>query len=74
MPVVNVGTRQDMRERGSNVVDAPHEAKAIAAAIRRQVDHGRYAMQPIYGDGKAGERIAEVLARCQVSVQKPITY
>jgi UDP-hydrolysing UDP-N-acetyl-D-glucosamine 2-epimerase len=73
-PVVNVGTREVGRERGSNVEDAPHDAKAIAAAMRRQIDHGPYPMEPIYGDGRAGERIADVLARCKVSVQKRITY
>jgi UDP-hydrolysing UDP-N-acetyl-D-glucosamine 2-epimerase len=73
-PVVNIGTREAGRERGSNVLDAPHETKAIAAAMRRQIDHGPYAMEPIYGDGKAGERIAEILARCKVAVQKHITY
>lgn len=73
-PVVNIGTRQDMRERGSNVIDAAHDAKAIAAAMRRQIDHGRYPMEAIYGDGKAGQRIADVLASCRVSVQKRITF
>ena len=73
-PVVNIGTRELGRERGKNVTDAPHEAKAIAAAMRRQIEHGPYAMEAIYGDGKAGERIAEVLAKCKVTVQKRITY
>lgn len=73
-PVVNIGTRQDQRERGGNVVDAPHEAKAIAAALKRQVAHGPYAMEPIYGDGKAGERIADVLSRVEPVLQKRITY
>src|SRR5207237_5717379 len=61
-PVVNIGSRQAGRERGHNVLDVPHDAAAIAAAIRRQVDRQRYARDPIYGDGKAGPRIAEVLA------------
>jgi hypothetical protein len=63
-----------MRERGHNVIDTPHEARAIAAAIRRQVDHGAYARDPIYGDGRAGERIAAVLAECEFRIQKRITY
>jgi len=73
-PVVNTGTRQDMRERGHNVIDAPHEAQAMAAAIRRQVEHGPYASDPIYGDGSAGERIAAILAECEFRIQKRITY
>jgi UDP-hydrolysing UDP-N-acetyl-D-glucosamine 2-epimerase len=73
-PTVNIGSRQDMRERGANVIDAPPERAAIAAAMRRQVAHGRYASEPIYGDGHAGERIAEILATCTPRVQKRITY
>lgn len=73
-PTVNIGSRQDMRERGANVMDAPPERAAIAAAMRRQIAHGRYASEPIYGDGSAGERIAEILATCAPRVQKRITY
>ncbi|MEW5704578.1 MAG: UDP-N-acetylglucosamine 2-epimerase [Pseudomonadota bacterium] len=74
-PVVNVGSRQTSRERGDNVTDAGYDADSIAEAIRRQVAHGRYAMQDIYGDGKAGERIADTLAKLgPINVQKRIAY
>lgn len=73
-PVVNIGSRQDMRERGANVIDAEHERHTIREAITKQLDHGRYESQPIYGDGQAGKRIADILARCEVQVQKRITY
>lgn len=73
-PVVNLGTRQDMRERGSNVLDAAHGREAILAAIRTQVAHGPYPMEPIYGDGSAGRRIADILSVCKPRIQKRITY
>lgn len=73
-PVVNIGSRQDMRERGDNVIDAAPDNASILEAIQRQLKHGRYESQPIYGDGAAGKRIAEVLSRCEVQVQKRITY
>lgn len=74
-PVVNVGTRQIMRERGQNVIEVPHEKDAILGAIRQQLEHGRYDMEPIYGDGTAGKRIADILAELgPVNVQKRITY
>lgn len=73
-PTVNIGSRQRMRERGPNVIDVPHERDAIVDAIRQQVEHGLYPMRPIYGDGKAGPRIADILAEKQVSIQKCITY
>lgn len=34
LPVVNIGTRQDGRLRGDNVIDVGHERTAIAGAIR----------------------------------------
>jgi UDP-hydrolysing UDP-N-acetyl-D-glucosamine 2-epimerase len=73
-PVVNVGSRQSGRERGHNVIDVPPQADAIRAAIDRQISHGRYKIDPIYGDGNAGKRIASILATEQAIVQKQITY
>lgn len=73
-PVVNIGTRQNARDRGSNVIDVAYDKDEIKVAIARQIDHGRYAMEPIYGDGHAGDRIANVLSTEVVDVQKCITY
>ncbi|MBI4799280.1 MAG: UDP-N-acetylglucosamine 2-epimerase [Desulfarculus sp.] len=75
VPSVNVGSRQDGRERGANVIDVPHDQGEILDAVRRQLVHGRYPSQPIYGDGTAGRRIADILARLEgVKVQKRIAY
>ena len=60
-PVVNIGSRQHMREHGPNVVDAATEAEAIAAALRAQRGHGRWPCDNPWGDGHAGERIAQWL-------------
>lgn len=73
-PVVNIGSRQTARDRGANVIDVGHDVDAIKGAIAKQLDHGRYPMEPIYGDGRAGERIAAILATETVDVQKRITY
>ena len=72
--MVNVGTRQQGRERGANVVDVPCERTAISAAIESQLAHGRYASDPLYGTGSAGEQIAAVLARVPLNVEKKLTY
>jgi UDP-hydrolysing UDP-N-acetyl-D-glucosamine 2-epimerase len=73
-PAVNIGTRQDGRERGPNVIDVPHDRGAIVEGVRRQLAHGRYPSAHIYGDGNAGVRIADVLARTPLHVQKRIQY
>jgi UDP-N-acetylglucosamine 2-epimerase len=73
-PAVNVGTRQDGRERGPNVIDVDYDRRAIAEAIRQQLTRGRYAPAYLYGDGRAGQRIAEILSRAPLHVQKRIQY
>jgi UDP-hydrolysing UDP-N-acetyl-D-glucosamine 2-epimerase len=73
-PAVNIGPRQDGRDRGSNVVDVDYDSTAIVDATRTQMANGRYEMEPIYGDGHAGERIADVLATTTISIHKRITY
>lgn len=73
-PVVNVGSRQDARERGKNVIEVPHDRTLLKQAVEKQINHGRYAMEPIYGDGTAGKKIAQVLSECEVQLQKRITY
>lgn len=69
-PAVDVGSRQTGRERGPNVVHAGYHRQEIAAAVRRQLAHGPYRSEVIYGDGKAGVRIAEVLADVEFRLSK----
>lgn len=73
-PSVNIGTRQARRQRGNNVTDVDYRGDEIMDAIAQQIKHGPYMREPIYGDGHAGERIADVLSRCSWRLQKQITY
>ena len=41
VPAVNIGTRQQGRERGHNVIDVGYEAGEIERAIRIQIQHGQ---------------------------------
>jgi UDP-N-acetylglucosamine 2-epimerase len=74
VPTVNVGSRQCGRDRGLNVVDVAHDRAQIVEAVRRQIAHGRYPSDHLYGDGDAGERIANVLATTPLRVQKRLHY
>ncbi|MBI4385625.1 UDP-N-acetylglucosamine 2-epimerase (hydrolyzing) [Candidatus Parcubacteria bacterium] len=74
-PVVNIGTRQQGRAHGKNVMHAGYNRDDIVRAIRAQLHHGKYPPEQIYGDGGAGERIAAVLKTVDPSViQKHIKY
>ena len=74
VPAVNIGTRQAGRERGPNVLDVEHEADVIAEAIGRHLENGKFPSDPIYGDGKAGDRIAELLATVALKTEKRLAY
>jgi UDP-hydrolysing UDP-N-acetyl-D-glucosamine 2-epimerase len=74
VPAVNIGSRQEGRDRGVNVVDVPHDYAAIKEAVLRQTQNGRYKSDPVYGDGNAGERIGELLAKVQLKIEKRLTY
>lgn len=62
VPVVNIGSRQAGRERARNVVECSYDVDEIQSVIQRQINHGRYQADSLYGDGTAGEKIAEILA------------
>jgi UDP-hydrolysing UDP-N-acetyl-D-glucosamine 2-epimerase len=73
-PAVTVGTRQQLREHGHNVVEVGYDSAAIADAIRAQIEHGRYEPDHMFGDGTAGTKIAELLAGGLPPVQKRLHY
>jgi UDP-hydrolysing UDP-N-acetyl-D-glucosamine 2-epimerase len=74
VPAVNIGTRQMGRERGKNVIDVGYNRDQILAAIQRQLRNAHFPSDPLYGDGYAGDRIANILANCPIEIQKRITY
>lgn len=74
IPVVNIGSRQDGRERGRNVIDVNYTTEAIKQAIQQHLQHGHYAPDPIYGDGQAGSKIAQVLSKAPLTYSKILNY
>lgn len=74
VPVVNIGTRQLGRERGNNVIDVNYDEKKIFEAIIKQINHGEYPSEDIYGNGAAGEKIAHLLSVIDLTSEKKITY
>lgn len=82
LPVVNIGNRQQGRQRAENVLDVPHDRDAIEQAIRIAltdqdfIRRARTCTNP-YGDGRAGERIATALAKIPLDrsvLQKRLAY
>jgi UDP-N-acetylglucosamine 2-epimerase len=74
VPAVNIGTRQQGRERGTNVIDVDHDRAQIVEAVGRHLTGTRPARDTTYGDGEAGGRIARCLAERELTVEKRLTY
>jgi UDP-hydrolysing UDP-N-acetyl-D-glucosamine 2-epimerase len=79
LPTVNIGIRQQGRERARNVLDAAADAAAIVATIERALSHefrsSLTGMANPYGDGHAAERIADVLAKTDIQsllIKEPV--
>lgn len=61
---VNVGTRQAGRERLPHVLNCPGwDFRRIEEALQRAMIEPLMPFRHVYGDGRAGDRTAEVLAR-----------
>ncbi len=73
-PSVNIGTRQNGRQRGRNVLDVGYDAGEIIDAVRRQLKVGAYEPDKLYGDGYAAEKTVHVLKTTPLRVQELIAY
>ena len=74
VPVVNIGTRQNRRERGRNVLDVDYQETNIFKAIKKQLVATERSKDYIYGKGNSGSKIAEVLANVKLRSYKELTY
>lgn len=66
-PAVNIGSRQEGRLRGENVIDAPYDATAIYDAVRRCLHDEAFrqccrTVPNPYWMGDAGRKIADTLS------------
>lgn len=82
LPVVNIGIRQEGRERGKNVIDVGYNKQEIAKAIERALTDKEFLSEvkeceSPYGDGKASQRIVDILSKIEITpqlLQKKISY
>ena len=74
IPTVNIGNRQSNREYGRNVITVNHDSKQIFNAIKKMIRAKRFKSQKIYGAGNSGKKIAEILAKVKIEIQKKLHY
>jgi UDP-hydrolysing UDP-N-acetyl-D-glucosamine 2-epimerase len=73
-PAVNIGSRQNGRDRAPNVIDVDYDSFEIEKAIQDQIKNGRYQSSEIFGDGFAGRKMAEILASVNLDVNKKLNF
>ena len=74
IPVVNIGSRQENRERGKNVEDVKNKKLDIFKAINKQTFKRKFKKNYLYGDGKSGKRILDILIKSKISKIKYLNY
>lgn len=68
-PVINIGIRQNLRQRNRNIIDIAPEPAYVQAAISQVLRAGRFPAENCYGDGQAGTRITGHLASLPFSAE-----
>lgn len=66
-PVLNLGSRQNLRERNANTIDAALERAPLLSALQLLLHKGRILPANVYGDGRTAGRIAELLATLKLA-------
>lgn len=66
-PVINIGIRQNLRQRNANVIDTAPDETSLRASISSALQTGRFAPNNCYGDGHTAVRIAEHLTAIPLS-------
>ena len=82
LPVINIGSRQEGRERAENVIDVDYDKEQIKTAIKKALDDENFKekvknCKSPYGDGKAGVMIVDILSRIKTDkklLQKRLNY
>jgi UDP-hydrolysing UDP-N-acetyl-D-glucosamine 2-epimerase len=72
LPVINIGTRQEGRERADNVIDAAYEKTDIQSKILLCLFDENFKQKVKscnnpYGNGKTGEKITAILANINIT-------
>ena len=76
-PVVNIGSRQNLRQRNSNVSDVDFDCDAIFTSIQSALSNGKLPCHNIYGDGSAGINMLNIIKTLDLDksiLNKVLTY
>lgn len=74
-PCVNIGSRQNDREYGKNVMHADYNEAKIIRTIKKQIKRNKkYQSDKIYGQGNAAKKITKLILKSKPNIQKKLHY
>ncbi len=74
VPAVLIGDRQEGRECGKNIVTADYDRDSIYNAVNKQLEQKRFEPDSTFGQGQAGELIANKISQMSIKRKKKLTY
>ena len=74
IPVINIGSRQNKRDRSQNVIDVDHDETEIINKVNNILSGLEIKSSNLYGKGYSGDIIADLLYRVKLNFSKTIKY
>ena len=75
VPSVNIGLRQNGREKAKNVTNTKDISRNIFKSINFQIKKKRYKSSRLYGDGNSAKKMLKILHKIKISnTQKKLFY
>ncbi len=75
VPSVNIGKRQNGREKDKNVLQTNHNSAEIIKSINYQIKKKKYKKSYLYGNGQSGNKIIKIISKLKIkNTQKRLFY
>lgn len=75
VPSVNIGKRQNGREKDKNVLQTNHNSAEIIKSINYQIKKKKYKKSFLYGNGQSGNKIIKIISKLKIkNTQKRLSY
>ena len=75
VPSVNIGKRQNGREKAKNVLQSNHTSNEIIKSISYQIKKKKYKKSFLYGNGQSGNKIVKIISKLKIkNTQKRLFY
>lgn len=75
VPCINIGNRQNGRQKAKNVINVKCDEKKILKAIKKQLKKQKLIQSKLYGDGFAGIKMTKIIENLDIkNTQKKLNF